>query len=52
MTSLLVARQYLKKFYGKFEVYLIPLVKFLLALASFMLINGKLGYMEKIDDTT
>lgn len=52
MTSLLVAKQYLKKFYGKFEVYLIPVIKFLLSLTSLLLINKNLGYMEKINDTT
>ncbi len=50
MTSLLVAKQYLKKFYGKFEVYLTPLLKFLLSLICLLLINGKLGYMKKIDN--
>ncbi len=52
MTSLLVAKQYLKKFYGKFEVYLIPLIKFLLALTSLKLINGSLGFMERINSST
>lgn len=52
MTSLLVAKQYLKKFYGKFEVYLIPLMKFLLAMVSFNLINGRLGFMERINSAT
>lgn len=52
MTSLLVAKQYLKRFYGKFEVYLVPLWKFLLAFVSLMLINGKLGFMERIDKMT
>ena len=49
MTSLLVAKQYLKKFYGKYEVYLVPLLKFLLAFIGLLLINGKLGYMESIN---
>lgn len=52
MTSLLVAKQYLKKFYGKFEVYLTPLIKFLLSLVSLILINRNLGFMERINDTT
>ena len=49
MTSLLVAKQYLKKFYGKYGVYLIPLMKFLLSFISLMVINAKLGFMSKID---
>ena len=52
MTSLLVAKQYLKKFYGKFEVYLIPLIKIQLAQTSLKLINGSLGFMERINSAT
>ncbi len=49
MTSLLVAKQYLKLFYSKYEVYITPLMKFLLALISLLLINANLGYMNVID---
>ena len=52
MTSLLVVKQYIKKFYGKYEVYLIPLWKFILAFISLTMINGKLGFMERIDRMT
>ena len=52
MTSLLVAKQYIKKFYAKFEVYLIPMMKFLLSLISLLLINRGLGFMERINDST
>lgn len=48
MTSLLVAKQYLKKFYGKYEVYLVPCMKFILSLVCILLINQKLGYMDRI----
>lgn len=47
MTQLLVIREQLKKICGKYEVYLIPLGKFLAALITFLVINGSLGYMEK-----
>lgn len=50
MTTLLVAKQYIKKFISKYEVYLKPLMKLILALASLMMINGKIGYMHKIDN--
>lgn len=50
MTSLLVAKQYLKKFYSKYEVYLLPLFKFLLAFVCLLLINAKLGFMDKISN--
>lgn len=50
MTSLLVAKQYMKKIYGKYEVYILPLLKFLLSFICLLLINGKLGYMSKLDN--
>ncbi len=49
MTNLLVLKEHLKNFYSKNEVYIIPVVKFLLAFIALLFINGKLGYMSKID---
>lgn len=49
MTTLLVAKQYIKNFISKYEVYLKPLMKLVLALASLMMINGKIGYMHRLD---
>ena len=49
MTTLLVAKQYIKHFISKYEVYLKPLLKLILALTSLMLINGKIGYMHRLD---
>lgn len=49
MKNLLVMKEHIKQFYGKNEVYLTPLMKFLLALASLLLINGNWGYMEKLN---
>ncbi len=48
MTSLLEFKQYVKKFYIRYETYITYIWKFLLALASILLINGKLGYMESL----
>lgn len=50
MTSLLVFKEYIKKFYGKNEVFITPLLKLILAGVSLMMINSKLGYMQKIDN--
>jgi hypothetical protein len=50
MTSLLVAKQYIKNFVSKYEVYLKPLLKLVLALVSLMMINGKIGYMHRLDN--
>lgn len=52
MTTLLVAKQTLMTLYGKYEVYITPLVKFFLALISLLLINSRLGYMDSIDKLT
>ena len=48
MTSLLEIKQYLKIFYSKYDVYLIPAMKFVLALFVFLIINGQIGFMEKV----
>lgn len=50
MTSLLVAKQNLKKFYIKYEIYLLPVLKFLIAFICLLLINSKLGYMGRINN--
>ena len=50
MTTLLVAKQYIKNFINKYEVYLKPLMKLTLALASLMMINSKIGYMHRLDN--
>ena len=47
MTSLLELKQHLKLFYSKFDTYIIPVLKFLLALAVFFTINGQIGFMER-----
>lgn len=50
MTTLLVAKQYIKNFIGKYEIYLKPLMKLTVALAALMMINGQIGYMRRLDD--
>lgn len=50
MTTLLVAKQYIKNFISKYEVYLKPILKMILALISLMMINGKIGYMHRLDN--
>ena len=51
MTTLLVAKQYIINFINKYEVYLKPLLKLILALTSLMMINAKIGYMHRLDNT-
>lgn len=48
MTSLLVFREQLKKFYGKYELYITPVLKFLLALMTLIMINSSIGYMSEL----
>ncbi len=50
MTTLLVAKQYIKTFISKYEVYLKPLLKLVIALAALLMINGKIGYMHRLDN--
>ena len=52
MTTLLVAKQILMTIYSRYEVYITPLLKFLLALISLMIINSRIGYMDSIDKMT
>lgn len=49
MTTLLVAKQILMTLYSKYEVYITPFLKFVLALVSLQVINSRLGYMNSID---
>ena len=49
MTTLLVIKQILLTIYSKYEVYITPLLKFLLALVTLVLINSRLGYMESLN---
>ena len=50
MSSLLEMREKVREFYGKYEVYLTPLFKFLLALVTLLCINGNIGYMNKLNN--
>ena len=48
MTTLLVYREQLKKFYSKYELYITPVMKFLLALLTLIMINNSIGYMGEL----
>jgi hypothetical protein len=48
MTSLLEFKQYVKRFFIKYETYITYVWKFVLALISISLINSKLGYMDAL----
>ncbi|MDE7259748.1 MAG: hypothetical protein K2N77_11025, partial [Lachnospiraceae bacterium] len=52
MTTLLVAKQILMTLYSRYEVYITPLLKFMTALISLLLINSRIGYMDTRDRMT
>lgn len=49
MSSLLETKEYIKQIYAKNQAYIDPVLRFLLAFIIFLMINTKIGYMEKID---
>lgn len=49
MTALLEVREKLKNIYGKYDIYLNPFFKFILAICVFSLINGNIGYMGRLN---
>lgn len=50
MTGLLEIREKLKNIYSKYEVFILPLMKFLLAFLVISAVNGQLGYMTRLDN--
>lgn len=49
MTELLVLKERLRTFYQKYELYIEPLVKFLIGFTVFLLINKNIGYEKRLD---
>ena len=50
MTALLELRDKLKYFYSKNEVFILPVIKFILAFVMLSMVNDKMGYMQKVDN--
>lgn len=50
MTDLLEIRDKIKYLYSKYETFILPFVKFLLAFVVLKVLNGKMGYMTKLDN--
>lgn len=50
MTGLLEFREKIKLIYSKNEVFILPVVKFLLAFWVLNVVNGQMGYMTKLDN--
>ena len=49
MTSILEMKQKLKMFYSRNEAYIVPIMKFVLAMASLALVSANLGTSSKFD---
>ncbi len=50
MAAILEIKERLKVIYGKYEIYIVPFLKFLLAVVTFSLVNKNLGYMQKLNN--
>lgn len=50
MTALLEVKEKLRQIYGKYEVFILPVAKFLLAFITLNALNGRMGYMTQLDD--
>lgn len=49
MSGIVENKEIIKRIYAKYEVYITPILKFILAMIVFFVINGKLGYMKRLD---
>lgn len=49
MTDLLEIKEKIKNIYAKYDIYIIPLFKFIMALCVFSIINGNIGYMGRLN---
>lgn len=50
MTGLLEIREKLKLFYSRYEPFILPVVRFLLAFVVLNTVNSQLGYMSQLDN--
>ena len=48
MAELLLIKERLRLIYGRYEIFITPVLKFILALITYLVINKKLGYMENL----
>lgn len=50
MTALLELKQKIKNLYGQYEVYILPVLRFVLGLVYFFWINANMGYMTQLNN--
>lgn len=51
MTKILEIKDKLIRFYGQYDTYVFPVIKFILASSLFMIIGANIGYMRMISST-
>ncbi len=49
MATLLEIKEYLRRFYSKYEAYIVPVLKCLTAMVALLIVNKELGYMAQLD---
>lgn len=49
MAVLLELKENFKRFYNKYDIYIVPVAKFIAALVSFLMLNATIGYMDKLN---
>ena len=49
MAVLLELKENFKRFYNKYDIYIVPVAKFIAALVSFLMLNASIGYMDKLN---
>lgn len=52
MSTFIEVREVIKRIYSKYDAYINPVLKFILAFIVFSVINSKLGYMERLDSVS
>lgn len=50
MMGLLVFKERLKEFYARFDIYIIPVIKFVFSCMAFFLMNNNIGFMTKLNE--
>lgn len=50
MIAILVFKEKLKLFYSKFDMFVIPVIRFLLSFASFCMISRNIGFMARLNN--
>ena len=46
MAVLLEFKEKFRRFYNKYDTYLVPALKFIVALVSFIMLNASIGYVH------